>query len=110
VTKASPHSITATEQVRRWLTSFGIVGLRAERAERRIYGLAGLEMLVGSQKSSAGSFTEMVQGDTRKVRIRFVPQKGQPIEDSLVVLRLNQFAPMFQAWIEQNSHRLYGEE
>lgn len=109
--RTSPRSFTATEQVARWLTGFGVVGLRALKTQRRIVGLAGVDMVIGSARSSAGSFRDMVMGDSRTVRIRVVPpHAGEAVDDALVVMRLNQFAPLLEAWIEKNSHRLYGEE
>lgn len=97
-----PNAIVA------WLTGFGIPGLRADTRERRIYGLSGIDILVGTSRTM--TLAALRNADSRRKQIRLLAEGGTGVEDVIVEMRLDHFAPFLEAYIEKHAARVFGEE
>ena len=91
-----------------WLTGFGIPGLRGDARTRRILGLSGIDILVGTARTM--SVASLRNADSRRTQIRLLADGGIGPEDVIVEMRLDHFAPFLEAYTEKYAHRVYGEE
>lgn len=103
--------ITRPKYVQRWLTGAGVPNLKAEGSN--IHGLSGLRIHVGSittNKHNVIAFmSRLSQSESRYINV--VPSRaGEPIQDSIALVRLDFLAELLAAYVEKNGHRLFGEE
>lgn len=91
-----------------WLTGYGIAGLRADTQARRILGLSGIDILVGTSRTMA--VAALKNADSARTQIRLLAEGGIGPQDTVVEMRLDHFAPFLEAYIEKHAHRVYGEE
>lgn len=101
-----------TAQVARWLTGYGISGLSVEPVAKasRILGLSGFQIFVTLGRNRNGFVTTQLHEmhSTSSTAVHVVPAVGRDVQDSIVMMRLDQFAPLLEAYIQANKERIYG--
>lgn len=103
-----------TQRVIRYLTGIGVAGLREQFYD--IVGVGGIRIKVSNRVvapfKSWEDITMAMANTTPKGWKRAIihVRPSYDVESSLVTMPLEDWAPMFHAWVEANKERCYGSE
>jgi hypothetical protein len=109
--RVAPRTVgLRTRWATEYLTGQGIAGLRPDPVNRRIVGLSGVDIGIAVAGRRAQTVTHLREADSSRTFVWIALEGGHGPQDAVVSMRLDHFAPVFAAWVDQNKHRLYKEE